>query len=255
MLLTGCTAIITGAASGIGRECAALFLSNGATVAGVDIRTDGMSALEALAREHNGRFAAFECDVRNAEAVERVVNETVARFGNVDIVLNVAGITTDVPVTRMSEDVYRRIMDVNTLGVFNFCKYAAAHMKRQRRGVIINTSSVTAQYGTQLGCAYAASKAAILGLTRSLALELAPWGIRVNAVAPGVVNTEMVAALSEAERATCARSIPLGRLGESEDIAEAMLFLASDKAKYITGTTLNVDGGYRPVFTPVPVDK
>ena len=123
-------------------------------------------------------------------------------------------------------------------------------MKKQRYGAIVNTSSVTAQYGTQMGTPYSASKAAILGITRSLAMELAPWSIRVNAVAPGVVNTEMVSGLNDLEKESCARSIPLGRLGEAADIANAMLFLASDDAAYITGATLNVDGGYRPSFVP-----
>ena len=138
-----------------------------------------------------------------------------------------------------------------TVGEYALPPHLARYMKRQRSGSIVNTSSVTAQFGTQMGTPYSASKAAILGITRSLAMELAPWNVRVNAVAPGVVNTEMVSNLNEQERESCARSIPLARLGEPRDIANAMLFLASDMASYITGSTLNVDGGYRPAFVPL----
>ena len=129
--------------------------------------------------------------------------------------LNVAGITVDSPITRTDKSVFDRVIDVNAGGTFNFCKHVARYMKRQRSGSIVNTSSVTAQFGTQMGTPYSASKAAILGITRSLAMELAPWNVRVNAVAPGVVNTEMVSNLNEQERESCARSIPLARLGRA----------------------------------------
>jgi NAD(P)-dependent dehydrogenase (short-subunit alcohol dehydrogenase family) len=137
-------------------------------------------------------------------------------------------------------------MDINVKGVFNFCKYATPYFKKKKSGVIINTSSVTGIYGSGMGCPYPTSKAAIIGLTKSLAIELAPWKIRVNAVAPGVVNTEMVAVLNEQERKTFTNSIPLKRMGEAEDISYAMLYLASDWASYVTGITIQVDGGYRP---------
>lgn len=252
MLLQGKTAIITGANSGIGHECVLRFLAEGARVAGVDINTGNMSGLTRAAEENGTQFEPFQCDVRDENAVKTVVDAAVERFGGrLDVMLNVAGITVDLPVTRTDKSVFDRVMDVNAGGTFNFCKYAASYMKKQRSGVIVNTSSVTAQFGTQMGTPYGASKAAILGITRSLAMELAPWNIRVNAVAPGVVNTEMVAGLNDLERESCARSIPLGRLGEPEDIANAMVFLASDLASYITGATLNVDGGYRPSFVPI----
>ena len=221
-------------------------------VAGVDINTGNMAGLSEAAEKYGTQFESYQCDVRSEEAVKAVVDAVAERFnGRIDIMLNVAGITVDMPVTRTDKSVFERVMDVNAGGTFNFCKHAARYMKKQRSGAIVNTSSVTAQFGTQMGTPYGASKAAILGITRSLAMELAPWSIRVNAVAPGVVNTEMVSNLNELERESCARSIPLGRLGEPEDIAKAMLFLASDNASYITGATLNVDGGYRPSFVPL----
>lgn len=221
-------------------------------VAGVDVNTGNMAGLSEAAEKYGTQFEPYQCDVRSEEAVKAVVDAVAERFnGRIDIMLNVAGITVDMPVTRTDKSVFERVMDVNAGGTFNFCKHVARYMKKQRSGAIVNTSSVTAQFGTQMGTPYGASKAAILGITRSLAMELAPWNIRVNAVAPGVVNTEMVSNLNELERESCARSIPLGRLGEPEDIAKAMLFLASDNASYITGATLNVDGGYRPSFVPL----
>ncbi len=221
-------------------------------VAGVDVNTGNMAGLSEAAEKYGTQFEPYQCDVRSEEAVKAVVDAVAERFnGRIDIMLNVAGITVDMPVTRTDKSVFERVMDVNAGGTFNFCKHAARYMKKQRSGAIVNTSSVTAQFGAQMGTPYGASKAAILGITRSLAMELAPWNIRVNAVAPGVVNTEMVSNLNELERESCARSIPLGRLGEPEDIAKAMLFLASDNASYITGATLNVDGGYRPSFVPL----
>lgn len=154
-------------------------------VAGVDVNTGNMAGLSEAAEKYGTQFEPYQCDVRSEEAVKAVVDAVAERFnGRIDIMLNVAGITVDMPVTRTDKSVFERVMDVNAGGTFNFCRHVARYMKKQRSGAIVNTSSVTAQFGTQMGTPYGASKAAILGITRSLAMELAPWNIRVNAVAP-----------------------------------------------------------------------
>ena len=238
--------VITGVNSGIGRETALLFASEGSSIVGVDVRTDRMAELEEQVSAKGGAFLGKSCDVRDFEQVKSVFEAAAQRFGRIDIVLNVAGVSSDYPITRTTDDEFQRVMDINVKGVFNFCKYAVPYMKKQKSGVIINTSSVTGIYGSGIGCPYPASKAAIIGMTKSLAMELAPWKIRVNCVAPGVVNTEMVASLDPRARKSFENTIPLKRMAEAYDIAAAMRFLAGDDASYITGTVLCVDGGYRP---------
>lgn len=246
MLLSDKIAVITGVNSGIGRRTAELFAEHGAKIAGVDIRTDRMADLQAKVESFGSEFLCCQCDVRDAANVKSVFSQVVSRFGRVDIVVNIAGVSSDRPITLTTTEEFERVMGINVKGVFNFCKYATPYFKKQKHGVIINTSSITGLYGSGMGCPYPASKAAILGLTKSLAIELAPWNVRVNAVAPGVVNTEMVAQLSDRERKSFESTIPLKRMGEAEDISHAMLYLASDWASYVTGSTLCVDGGYRP---------
>lgn len=245
-LLQDKVVVITGVNSGIGRCTAELFAQQGARIVGVDIRTDRMEELKASVEAEGTEFLGCQCDVCEAESVRFVFKQAVQRFGRVDIVTNIAGVSSDRPITLTSSDEFQRVMDINVKGVFNFCKYAVPYFKKQKQGVIINTASVTGIYGSGMGCPYPASKAAIIGLTKSLAIELAPWKIRVNAVAPGVINTEMVAALSEQARKSFSNTIPLKRMGKAEDISYAMLYLASDWASYVTGTVLQVDGGYRP---------
>ncbi len=245
-LLKNKVAVITGVNSGIGRETAELFGQNGASVVGVDIRTDRMEELQACIEASGAAFLPCQCDVRDGAEVKAVFAKAVERFSRVDVVVNIAGVSCSTPVTRIDDEEFDRVMDINVKGVFNFCKYAAKLFKKQKRGVIVNTSSVNGIYGSGMGCPYPASKAAIIGLTQSLAIELAPWNVRVNSVAPGVINTEMVSMLSDRARKTFVDSIPLRRMGEAEDVADAILFLASDMARYVTGTTLSVDGGYRP---------
>ena len=205
-----------------------------------------MAELEEKIVSAGGAFLGQACDVRDGAQVKAVYAAAAERFGQIDIVLNVAGVSSDYPVTRTTDEEFQRVMDINVKGVFHFCKYAVPYMKKQKHGVIINTSSVTAIYGSGIGCPYPASKAAIIGMTKSLAMELAPWNIRVNSVAPGVVNTEMVANLDPRAKKTFENTIPLKRMAEAYDIAAAMRFLAGDDASYITGTVLCVDGGYRP---------
>lgn len=246
MLLSDKVAVITGVNSGIGRRTAELFAEQGAKIAGVDIRTDRMDALKDQVEACGSEFIGCQCDVRDAENVRDIYAQAVKRFGRVDLVINIAGVSSDRPITRTSTEEFERVMDINVKGVFNFCKFATPYFKKQKHGVIINTASITGIYGSGMGCPYPASKSAIIGLTKSLAIELAPWNIRVNAVAPGVVNTEMVAMLGDKQRECFVNSIPLKRMGEAEDISRAILYLASDWASYVTGTVLCVDGGYRP---------
>lgn len=246
MLLSDKVAVITGVNSGIGRRTAEIFAEQGAKIAGVDIRTDRMDDLQAKVEASGTEFLGCQCDVRDADSVKAVYSQVIERFGKVDIVVNIAGVSSDRPITRTSTEEFERVMDINVKGVFNFCKYATPYFKKQKHGVIVNTASITGIYGSGMGCPYPASKGAIISLTKSLAIELAPWKVRVNAVAPGVVNTEMVAGLGEKERKCFEDSIPLKRMGEAEDISRAMLYLASEWASYVTGSVICVDGGYRP---------
>lgn len=245
-LLENKVAVITGVNSGIGRRTAELFASHGARVVGVDINVDRMAELKSLVEAEGSEFLGCQCDVRDELSVRAVYQQAEQRFGGVDIVANIAGVSSDRPITRTTGEEFDRVMDINVKGAFNFCKYATPYFKKQRSGVILNTSSVNGIYGSGMGSPYSASKAAIVGLTKSLAIELAPWKVRVNAVAPGVINTEMVSMLNDKERKTFERSIPLKRMGEAVDIAYTMLYLASDWAAYITGIVVPVDGGYRP---------
>lgn len=246
MLLSGQVAVITGVNSGIGRKTAEIFAEQGANIVGVDIRTDRMEELQKQVEAYGAKFLGCQCDVRSEEDVKACLSKAFKTFGAIDIMVNIAGVSSDRPITRTTGEEYQRVMDINVRGTFNFCKNAAVYFKKQKHGVIINTASVNGIYGAGMGCPYSASKGAIISLTKSLAIELAPWHVRANAVAPGVVNTEMVAVLGEKERQCFIDSIPLKRMGEAEDISRAMLFLASDWASYITGTIVNVDGGYRP---------
>ena len=246
MLLLNKVAVITGVNSGIGHETALKFAENGAKVFGVDISTDKMDELKKNIEALGSEFVGCRCDVRDKSDVKSVLKKAYEHYGKIDIVVNIAGVSCDKPIRYISEDEFSRVMDINVKGVFNFCKYAVPYFKKQKHGVIINTSSVTATFGSGMGCPYPASKAAIQGLSKSLAFELAPWNIRVNTVSPGVVNTEMVASLDPKAKKTFEKTIPMGRMGEPDDISNAMVFLASDMSKYITAADIPVDGGYRP---------
>ncbi len=248
MRLEGKVAVVTGANSGIGRQTARTFVQEGAKVVGVDIRTDVMAEFEKEAAAWGGEFSYLECDVCNFESVQHVFEYTLGKYGRVDVMSNNAGISTNLPITRIPDEVYDRIMNINLKGTYYFCKCSASAMKRQdpMGGVIVNMASVNGIYGSPMGCPYATSKGGVIALTKSLAQELARFKIRVNCVAPGVINTNMMQGLNEASKATFDNTIPLGRLGEAEDVANAVLFLSTDEANYITGACLNVDGGYKP---------
>ncbi len=244
MLLEGKVALVTGASRGIGKAIALLLAENGADVA-VNF-AGSTAAAEAVAAEIEkmGRKAILvQGDVSQTEVCAEMVDKVIKELGHIDILVNNAGITRDTLLLRMKEEDWDAVLNTNLKGVFNCTKAAVKYMAKQRSGSIVNISSVVALMGNAGQANYAAAKAGILGFTRSVAKEMAARGIRVNAVTPGFIKTDMTSVLSEKVVAAMEASIPLARLGEPEDIAKAVLFLVSDNAAYITGQTLHVDGG------------
>ena len=243
-MLKGKVAIVTGGTRGIGLATVKKFLDNGATVAMLGSRQDTVDRAITKLKEENPDYsvAGYWPDLRKYDEIEEVFLEVRDRFGSLDILVNNAGITARDKIYDYSVEEFSKIMDLNVNAVFLCSKAAAKIMKAQKKGVILNTSSMVSIYGQPSGCGYPASKFAVNGLTKSLARELGPDNIRVNAVAPGVTKTDMVAALPESVIQPLIATIPLRKVGEPEDIANAFLFLASDMASYISGTVLSVDG-------------
>jgi 3-oxoacyl-[acyl-carrier protein] reductase len=245
MRLLNKTALITGGANGIGRETALRFVREGAFVAVADYdETAGEAVLQEL-REAGGegRSMFVGVDVSDAASVERMVEAVVERFGTLDILINNAGITRDAMLSKMSLEQWHQVIDVNLNGVFYCTKYAAPHMVRKGKGKIINTSSIVGVNGNIGQTNYAAAKAGVIGMTKTWAKELGYKGVNVNAVAPGYVETGMVAKVPEKVLQLMVEKVPLHRLGQPSDIANAYLFLASDESDYVNGTVLEVDGG------------
>lgn len=243
-LLTGKTALITGATRGIGLAIARLMAQEGADVAFAYLNSDDKAvALEQELSACGIRAGRYKADVADYSAVSAMVEQVVKDFGRIDILVNNAGITRDGLLLRMNESQWDEVVDTNLKSAFNCIKACAPVMMRQRGGSIVSLSSVTGLHGNAGQVNYAASKAGLIGMTKSVAKELASRGIRANAVAPGFVLTEMTAALPEDKLAQWCKSIPLGRGADTAEVAKAVLFLASDQASYITGQTLVVDGG------------
>ena len=244
-MLKGKTAIVTGGTRGIGLAIAKKYLENGANVALAGSRKESVDkALQQLSG-YEGRVIGIWPDLCDPEAVAKAFAEVKERFGKVDILANNAGISSRTSLYDYTLDEFSKIMDLNVKAVFVCSQAAARIMKEQGGGVIINTSSMVGEYGQPSGCGYPTSKFAVNGLTRSLARELAKDQIRVNAVSPGVTRTDMVAALPQELVDRISAGIPLGRVGEPVDIANAYLYLASDSASYVTGVILRVDGAAR----------
>ena len=243
-LLEGRTALVTGASRGIGRAVAEAFAREGALVA-VNYCGSREKAQETKERieELGGRAWLFQCDVGKAQETEQMVKAVIAKLGRLDILVNNAGVTRDNLILRMKEEEYDQVMDTNLKGAFLTIRSAARQMVKQRYGRIINLSSVSGRLGNAGQSNYSASKAGVIGLTKAAARELASRGITVNAIAPGYIATDMTAALPEKTREAITAQIPLGRVGNPEEVAAAAVFLASDLAAYITGQVLSVDGG------------
>jgi 3-oxoacyl-[acyl-carrier protein] reductase len=242
--LSGKTALVTGGTRGIGRAIVEALAGAGAKVA-FTYRSSADTA-EALKAELEGRGVealAIQSDAADFDAAEETVKQVIDAWGSLDVLVNNAGVTRDNLLIRMSEDDWDAVIGTNLKSVFNLCKAAYRPMMKQRAGSVINISSVVGVMGNPGQANYAASKAGIIGFTKSLARELGGRGVRANVVAPGYVDTDMTEAMPEAAREAMAGSIPLGRTAQPEDIANAVLFLASDAGSYVTGHVLHVDGG------------
>lgn len=243
-LLQGKTALITGASKGIGRGIAITLAQHGANVAFTYLSSvEKGLALERELQQFGVKAKGYRSDAADMKAAEELVNGVVAEFGALDIVINNAGITRDGLLMRMTEENFNEVIRTNLNSVFNITKACQRQMLKQRSGSIINISSVVGVKGNAGQANYAASKAGIIGFTKSIALELGSRNIRCNAIAPGFIETEMTAVLAEETVKQWREAIPLKRGGTPEDVANAVVFLASDMSAYITGQVLNVDGG------------
>lgn len=243
-MLKGKVAIVTGGTRGIGFAVVRTYLQNGAKVAVFGSRKETVDkALEELKSENpDYEVIGMYPDLTDFEALNNAVKEVVNVFGKVDILVNNAGISAREPLAQYAPENFKKIMDLNVTAVFNGCKAVEPFMRENGSGCIINTSSMVSLYGQPSGVGYPTSKFAVNGLTRSLARELGRAGIRVNAVAPGVTRTDMVAALPPEMVERVSAPIPLGRIGEPQEVANVFLFLASDLASYVTGDIVSVDG-------------
>jgi 3-oxoacyl-[acyl-carrier protein] reductase len=236
-------ALVTGAAQGIGKAISLLLAKHGADIVVSDIllekATETAKEIETMGR----KAMAVRVDVSKLQDVDQMVDAILKQFGKIDILVNNAGITRDKLILRMSEEDWDAVLNVNLKGTFNCTRAVVRHMAKQRYGKIVSIASVTGEMGNAGQVNYAASKAGVIGLTKTIAREFAQRGINVNAIAPGYIQTPMTDVLSDKVKEDLKRLIPLDRLGQPGDVAEAVLFLVSDRSSYITGHVLNVNGG------------
>lgn len=243
-MLTGKIAVVTGASRGIGRAIALKLASDGAfVIVNYHGSKERAEAVKQEIETDGGKAEIYGCDVSDFEKCEAFMSSIIKEYGRIDILVNNAGITRDGLLMKMSEEDFDKVIDTNLKGTFHTIRFASRQMLKQRSGRIINMASVVGVAGNAGQANYAASKAGIIGLTKAAAKEMASRGITVNAIAPGFIETEMTAVLSEKVKEGAAAQIPFGRFGQPEDVAAAAAFLASDAAGYITGQVLHVDGG------------
>ncbi|MFB4164226.1 3-oxoacyl-[acyl-carrier-protein] reductase [Alteribacillus sp. JSM 102045] len=243
MKLENKTAIITGGARGIGAATAEKFLIEGANVVLVDLNQEAADQTAASFSDYKGKVVGVEADVTKKESAQKSIEAAVEQFGSVDVLVNNAGITADAQLLKMEEEQWDNVIDVNLKGVFLMTQAAAAQMKKQNSGVILNASSVVGLYGNFGQTNYAAAKFGMNGMTKTWAKELGRYNIRVNSVAPGFILTPMTVKMPEKVLQTMKEKSVLNDLGKPEDIANAYAFLSSDEARFITGAVLSVDGG------------
>lgn len=244
MLLDGKIALVTGASRGIGRAVAIALAKEGAAVA-INYAGNAKAAEEVkeIIEQMGGKAITIQADISDEKAAADMVAKTIAELGGLDILVNNAGITRDNLFIRMKADEWNAVINTNLTGLFNCSQPAAKYMMKKRTGRIINMSSVSGIMGNMGQVNYSAAKAGVIGFTKSLARETAARGITVNAVAPGFIATDMTAAMPEKAQEKVLTMIPMGKMGQPEDIANAVLFLASEKASYITGQVISVNGG------------
>ncbi|MBU5680606.1 3-oxoacyl-[acyl-carrier-protein] reductase [Blautia sp. MSJ-9] len=243
-MLENKVALVTGAGRGIGRAIAIALAKEGAEViVNYNGSEERAKEVKQTIEENGGKASIYKCNVSDFEACEAMIKDVVKEYGHLDILVNNAGITKDGLIMKMKEEDFDSVLNVNLKGTFNTIRHSARQMLKQRSGKIINISSVSGILGNAGQANYAASKAGVIGLTKTMARELGSRGITVNAIAPGFVDTEMTEVLSEELKENACKQIILGRFGKPEDIANAAVFLASDKADYITGQVISVDGG------------
>jgi 3-oxoacyl-[acyl-carrier protein] reductase len=236
-------AVVTGSARGIGRAIALALAARGADVVISDVDLDGAKQASREISDLGRRSLAVGCDVSKKSDVENLIAQTVGELGRLDILVNNAGITRDTLLVRMTEEQWDQVLDVNLKGTFLGCRAAAKVMMKARSGRIVNVSSVTGMTGNVGQANYASSKAGVVALTRTVARELAPRGINVNAIAPGFIETEMTGEMSPKAREAFLQNIPLNRPGTPEDVAKLVCFLCSPESDYITGQCITIDGG------------
>ena len=241
----GKTALVTGASRGIGRAIAVTLAQGHANVALNYAGNDAAAkqALDLCEQAGSGRCKLYKFDVADPAACQKAVDEIMGEFGGLHVLVNNAGIAVDQLVMRLKDEDWRRQLEVNLTGAFNLVRAATRPMMRQKGGAMVNLTSVVGEMGNAGQAAYAASKAGLIGLTKSVARELASRNVRVNAVAPGFIDTDMTAALPEAARQKLMEMIPLARLGTAQDVADCVAWLASEKAAYVTGEIVRVNGG------------